>query len=45
VHVLEEQLHPVPAIDTNVRPKGTVSPTVTVPLVGPVPTALLTVTV
>jgi hypothetical protein len=42
VQVLEEQLHPVPAIDTSVRPEGTVSVTVTVPVLGPAPAALLT---
>jgi hypothetical protein len=34
----------VPVIDTNVNPLGTVSVTVTVPLVAPAPAALLTVT-
>jgi hypothetical protein len=37
-------VHPVPAIDTSVRPAGTVSVTVTTPLVGPVPVAFDTVT-
>ena len=32
-HVVEEQVHPVPDIDTRVRPAGTVSLTVTVPAV------------
>ena len=34
-----------PLIDTKVRPVGTASVTVTVPLVGPAPAVLLTVTV
>ena len=38
-------VHPVPAIDTSVIPDGTVSVTVTVPLVGPAPVAFDTVTV
>jgi hypothetical protein len=38
-------VHPVPAIDISVSPEGTVSLTVTVPLLGPAPAALLTVTV
>jgi hypothetical protein len=33
------------AIDTNARPEGSISPTVAVPLVGPAPAALLTMTV
>src|SRR5205807_941929 len=37
-------VHPVPLIDTSVSPAGTVSVTVTVPLVGAAATALLTVT-
>jgi hypothetical protein len=45
VQVAPPQVHPVPAIDTNARPAGTVSLTVTVPLVGPAPAALLTTTV
>ena len=45
VQVLVEQLQPVPVMDTKVRPVGTVSVTVTVPLVGPAALALLTVTV
>ena len=45
VHVFVAQVHPVPAIDTNVSPEGTVSVTVTVPLVGPAPAAFDTVTV
>src|ERR1035441_8728378 len=44
VQVAPPQVHPVPAIDTNARPEGTVSLTVTVPLVGPAPAALLTTT-
>src|SRR5260370_3887449 len=36
--------HPVPAIDTSVRPDGTDSATVTVPLVGPAPLPFDTVT-
>ncbi len=40
------QVQPVPAMDTSVSPEGTVSVTVTVvPLVGPVPFLLSTVTV
>ena len=35
---------PIPDIDCNVIPEGTFSVTVTVPLVGPAPVALLTVT-
>ena len=38
-------VHPVPAIDASVRPEGTVSVTVTVPLVGPAAALLLTVNV
>jgi hypothetical protein len=40
VHVVPPagHVHPVPAIDTSVIPAGTVSVTVTVPLVEPVPT-------
>jgi len=38
------QVQPVPAIETSVSPDGTVSVTVTVPLVGPAPASLLTVT-
>ena len=38
-------VHPVPAIETSVKPAGTVSVTVTVPLVGAAATLLLTVTV
>ena len=38
-------VHPVPNIDTSVIPAGTVSVTVTVPLVGPAPAVLDTVTV
>jgi hypothetical protein len=38
------QLHPVPLIETSVSPPGTVSVTVTVPVVGPAP-LLVTVTV
>jgi hypothetical protein len=37
-------VHPVPAIDTNVSPVGTVSVTVTMPLVGFAPVAFDTVT-
>ncbi len=43
VQVLEEQFHPAPDIEASVRPEGTFSVTVTVPLVGP--PRLLTVTV
>jgi hypothetical protein len=39
------QVHPGPAIVTSVKPAGTVSVTVTVPLVGPGEAPLLTVTV
>ena len=42
---LAGHVQPVPAIDTSVRPVGTASVTVTVPLVGPAPAPLLTVTV
>ena len=38
------QVHPVPTIDISVIPDGTVSVTVTVPLVGPAPAAFDTVT-
>src|SRR5436309_3144897 len=41
VHVLLMQFQPVPAMDTRLRPSGTVSVTVTVPDV--VPVSLLTV--
>ena len=37
--------HPVPSIAASVRPDGTVSVTVTVPLVGPAPAWFDTVTV
>jgi hypothetical protein len=37
-------VHPAPSIDTSVSPVGTVSVTVTVPLVGPAPAAFDTVT-
>jgi hypothetical protein len=37
-------VHPVPLIDTNVIPAGTVSVTVTVPLVEPAPAPFDTVT-
>src|ERR1035441_9985147 len=37
-------VHPVPAIDTSVIPVGTISVTVTVPLVGPAPVAFDTFT-
>ena len=37
-------VHPVPLIDTRVIPAGTVSVTVTVPLVEPAPAAFPTVT-
>ena len=37
VQELPEQLQPVPAIETGVRPEGIVSVTVTVPLVARVP--------
>src|SRR5258706_548614 len=43
--VLEEQLHPVPAIDTKLSRLGSASVPVTVPLVGPAPDAFDTVTV
>jgi hypothetical protein len=47
VHVVPPagHVHPVPAIDTSVIPVGTVSVTVTVPLVGPAEAALEIVTV
>ena len=38
-------VHPAPLIDTSVRPAGTVSVTVTVPVVGPAPAWFETVTV
>lgn len=38
-------VHPVPAIETNVKPEGTESVTVTIPLVGVALAALETVTV
>jgi hypothetical protein len=38
------QVHPVPAIETRLRPGGAVSVTVTVPLVGPAVAAFDTVT-
>ena len=38
-------VHPVPDIETSVIPDGTVSVTVTLPLAGPAPAALDTVTV
>ena len=40
MQLLAAQVQPVPAIDTSVRPDGTVSVTVTVPLVGPFPVFL-----
>ena len=43
MQVLPPQFHPVPDIDTKVSPVGTVSVTVTIPLVGPVAALLLTV--
>jgi hypothetical protein len=36
VQVFEAQLHPVPAMETNVKPDGMASVTVTLPAVGPV---------
>ena len=39
------QLHPEPVIDVSVKPFGSVSVTVTVPLVAPAPDAFDTVTV
>ena len=39
------QVQPVPAMDTSVKPDGTVSVTVTIPLVDAAPAALDTVTV
>src|ERR1035438_9219334 len=46
LQALAVQAHPVPAMETSVRPDGIVSVTVTVPEVGPVLTAALaTVTV
>ena len=45
MQLLVAQVHPVPAIDTSVRPVGIVSVTVTVPFVGPAPAAFDTVTV
>jgi hypothetical protein len=45
VHVLPVQLHPVPATETSVKPLGSVSVTVTVPLVANRPGAFDTVTV
>jgi len=44
VQVFVTQAHPVPAIETSVKPEGMVSVTVTVPLLGPAASALLTVT-
>jgi hypothetical protein len=44
VHVIETQAQPEPAIDTNVSPDGSVSVTVTVPLVGAAFAAFDTVT-
>jgi hypothetical protein len=44
VHVAPEQYHPVPDIDVSVRAAGSVSVSVTVPLVATVP-LLITVTV
>jgi hypothetical protein len=44
-HAFAEQFHPLPVIDTNVRPAGNVSVTVTVPLAGPVAKLFITVTV
>jgi hypothetical protein len=43
--VLTLQVHPVPAIETSVRPEGRVSVTVTVPLVADALAALETVMV
>jgi hypothetical protein len=47
VHVVPPaaHVHPVPAIDTNDKPEGAVSVTVTVPLVGPAVALLLTANV
>src|SRR5262249_16677845 len=45
VHELPAQVHPAPAIETSVRPAGTVSVTVTAPAVGGDPAAFDTVTV
>jgi hypothetical protein len=43
--MLYTQVQPVPATDTRLKPDGALSFTVTIPLVGPDPAALLTVTV
>ena len=45
VHVFVEQVHPVPVMETSVRPVGMVSVTVTVPLLTPAELPLLTVAV
>jgi hypothetical protein len=45
VQLLVTQVHPVPAMDTSVRPVGIVSVTVTVPFVGPALAPFDTVTV
>jgi len=44
VQALLGHAQPVPAMETRVMPAGTVSVTVTVPVVGPAPTAFDTVT-
>jgi hypothetical protein len=45
VQLFAAHVQPVPAMDTSVSPDGTVSVTVTVPLVGPAPAPFNTVTV
>jgi len=45
MHTLPVQLQPVPAIEASVKPPGSVSVTVTVPLVAAAPDAFDTVTV
>ena len=45
VQLLLAHVHPVPAMETSVKPEGGVSVIVTSPLVGPAPAALLTVIV
>jgi len=45
VQVIEAQAQPEPAIESSVSPDGSVSVTVTVPLVGPALAAFDTVTV
>jgi hypothetical protein len=45
VQAFETQFHPVPVIDTSVSPEGTVSVTVTVPVVAEAAAEFATVTV